>query len=101
MYMAIAPVCLRLESSDGAAEEYRVRDGRVEIREPQDNPADDDCHWHRLTPDEVSDHVNRNSAVAQWLIRRLGWRRLLRACFNEQQLRYLDIIDSTVERRAA
>ncbi len=37
----------------------------------------------RLTPEQLSIHVERNTVVAQWLERRLGWRRLLQACVDQ------------------
>jgi hypothetical protein len=39
---------------------------------------------HRLTPQQLSTHVERNTVVAQWLERRLGWRRLLQACVSQE-----------------
>jgi hypothetical protein len=81
--MTLIPMTLRLEARDGSAsEEYRIYDGEIEVRELQ--PTEDDWDWHRLTPEQLSDHVKRNTVVAQWLNQRLGWRRLLRACVADQ-----------------
>ena|SRR5580704_9376666 len=79
---------LRFESSDGCwAKEYRIEDGRVEVRAADPRAAsvqDSGNVWRRLTPKQLSVHVERNSVVAQWLTRRLGWRRLLQACLVEE-----------------
>jgi hypothetical protein len=76
-------MCLRLEAPDrGAVEEYRIHDGDVEARQTQ-APLEEDREWHRLSPEELSEHVRRGTVVAQWLTHRLGWRRLLQACVAE------------------
>ena len=81
--MAIIPMCLRLEAPDrSAGEEYRIHEGQVQVRSLQQPLVDDG--WYRLTADQVADHVKRNTVVAQWLQRRLGWPRLLQACVAEQ-----------------
>jgi hypothetical protein len=79
---------LRLESVDGSpAKEYRIEDGNVEVRTVD---RDDGCDrrgggvWSRLTPEQLSIHVERNTVVAQWLERRLGWRHLLQACVGQE-----------------
>ena len=96
----LTAIHLRLQIPNGVSEEYRVRDGHIEVRQLQDDPTQDDLHWLRLTPEQVADHVNRNTVVAQWLTRRIGWRRLLRACIREESIRYLDMVNSE-DRRAA
>jgi hypothetical protein len=90
---------LRLEAADGI-EEYRVHNGDVEVRQLQ-YPIEEDRVWYRLTAEELKRNVDRNTVVAQWLIRRLGWRRLLRACVAEQNLYHFDEAESTANRRAA
>jgi hypothetical protein len=40
--------------------------------------------WRTLTPGKLSEHVEQNTVVAQWLEHRMGWRRLLLACVGEQ-----------------
>src|SRR4051812_17358427 len=97
--MATLPMHLRLEAADGI-EEYRVHNGDVEVRQLQ-YPIEEDRVWYRLTAEELKRHVDRNTVVAQWLIRRLGWHRLLRACVAEQNLYHLDEAESTANRRAA
>jgi hypothetical protein len=77
--MALTPICLRLEAADGrVAQEYRIRDGQIEVRQLS-GPADDH-DWCSLSAQDLSSHVMRNTVVAQWLKHRLGWRRLLQAC---------------------
>jgi len=97
--MALTAMHFRLEFPEGV-EEFRVWDGHVETRQLQ-HDSTDDCGWHRLQPEQIADHVNRNTVVARWLMRRLGWRRLLRACITEESIRYLDMLDVPVERRIA
>jgi len=80
-------VRLRLEAADGSAtKEYRIDDGKVEVRSLYSHSRYDppESSWHRLTPQQLSTHVERNTVVAQWLERRLGWRRLLQACVNQE-----------------
>jgi hypothetical protein len=62
--------------------EYRIKDGKVEARVLDCGPAQDNV-WRELSPEQLSSHVRRNTAVARWLERSLGWRRLLRACVNQ------------------
>jgi hypothetical protein len=79
---------LRLESGDGpAVKEYRIERGNVEVRSlhPEDPSGyDTGTVWRRLTPEELSIQVEGNTVVAQWLERRLGWRRLLQACVSHE-----------------
>ena len=80
--MLSLPIHFRLELADGhAAEEYRLHQQNIEVRRLQPNQSD--VVWHRLTADEIASHVKRNTVVARWLERRLGWRRLLWACQPE------------------
>lgn len=91
----------RLETGDGStAEEYRIQDSNIEHRRVR--PLDgEDAGWRRLTPAELTQHVQRKTAVAQWLQRRMGWRRLLLACTNEEILREFGNPEAAVDRRAA
>ncbi len=86
--MAPASMRLRLEPADGSpVKEYRIMDGSVEVRmlEPKGGPDPrTESAWLRLTPDQLSIHVERNTVVAQWLECRLGWRRLLQACVSQE-----------------
>jgi len=88
--MFVESLRFRLESTDGSpVKEYRVKDGNVEVR-TLGSEGRSDRHtenvWWRLTPEQLSIHVERNSVVAQWLERRLGWRRLLQACVGEPSM---------------
>lgn len=98
--MALTATHLRLESADGVSEEFRISNGYAEARHLQ-HDSTEDYEWHRLGPEQIADHVNRNTVVAQWLMRRLGWRRLLRACVREESVHYLEMMDVPPERRAA
>src|SRR5438046_1461364 len=99
--MALTPTCLRLETPDGrAVEEFCIHDGEIVARKLRDDVSGGDRDWHQLTSDQLRDHVNRNTVVAQWLEHRLGWRRLLRACSPDRNW-YLYGVDNRADRRAA
>ncbi len=86
--MSLGSMRLRLESGDGSsAKEYRIEDGNVEVRtlDPErGSRRRTGSFWWRLTPQQLRIHVERNTVVAQWLERRLGWRRLLQACAGQE-----------------
>jgi len=71
---------LRIDADDGSsAIDYRIQDGCVETRIlTAENPAV--CTWRRLTPEQLTSLVTRDTVVAYWLRRRLGLHRLIRAC---------------------
>ena len=79
---------LLLESGDGSpAKEYRIEDGNVEVRtlDPEGGSVrGTGSVWRRLTSEQLSIHVEHNTLVAQWLEHRLGWRRLLQACVDQE-----------------
>jgi hypothetical protein len=108
--MALMPVNLRLEAADGSeCEEYRIQDGDIEVRtvrrsgeygaSPRGQFDDDD--WQRLTTRQLANHVQRNTVVAQWLRHRIGWRRLILACTDQQTLDTFGIAESVNDRYAA
>jgi hypothetical protein len=86
--MPLGRMRLRLESGeDSPAKEYRIEDGKVEVRtlDPDGGSVRrTGSVWWQLTPEQLSIHVERNTVVAQWLERRLGWRRLLQACVGQE-----------------
>ena len=83
--MAYDNVRLRLESpNDSAAREYRVNNGIVETRRQTESRFAAEISWHRLTPQQLSDHVKRSDVVSKWLEYRIGWRRLLNMCVAEE-----------------
>jgi len=90
--MELGSMRLRLESSDNSpVEEFRIEDGSVEVRmlDPEGVTVRRvGSIWRRLTPEQLSIHVERNTVVAQWLQRRLGWRRLLQACVAQEPSRW-------------
>jgi hypothetical protein len=56
---------LRLESGNGSlAREYRIEGGKVEVR-TFDCDSDHVRVWLRLTPEQLSIHVKRNTVVAR------------------------------------
>ena len=99
--MELTPTCLRVEDPHGrTVAEYRICDEEVEVRHlPQS--TDDEDEWYQLTAEDLTSHVSRNTAVAQWLTRRLGWRRLLRLCVHEQSHYPLDMAEKPADRRPA
>lgn len=89
------PMNLRLEAADGSeSEEYRIRGGDIEVRtvrrrdEDQYSPSAlrrfDDDDWQPLSARQLASHVQGNTVVAQWLRHRIGWRRLILACTDQQ-----------------
>jgi hypothetical protein len=75
---------LRIDPYDGTpVADYRIEDGCVESRTLETAAECDtttDKRWQRLTPEQLSSHVMANTVVAQWLRRRMGVHRLIRAC---------------------
>jgi hypothetical protein len=67
-----------------ATKEYRIHDGKIEARILGAESAEE-REWTDVSPEHLSSHVLCNTAVAHWLERNLGWRRLLRACVGEEQ----------------
>ena len=99
--MSLMPMSLRLETADGTAiEEYRIDRGAIEVRRLSDL-GDHGTGWRRLTPAQLRDQVNRKTLLAQWLERRLGWRKLLRACLEEENLWQFEDSDRTLDQRVA
>lgn len=94
-------MCLRVEDPDGrTVAEYRIRDEEVEVRHLPVS-TDDEDGWYQLSTEDLTSHVNRNTAIAQWLTRRLGWRRLLRLCIDERSHYLLDMAEKRADHRAA
>ncbi|HEV2698874.1 MAG TPA: hypothetical protein VGU90_12830 [Terriglobales bacterium] len=98
--MALLQMCFRLEAEDGSAAEYRIQDEDIEVRQLQ-SPDEDEREWRCLSANEIAEHVSRNTVVAKWLERRLGWRRLLRACLAEGNPHFAQSEASVTTRRAA
>ena len=107
--MALMPMNLRLEAADGSeSEEYRIHGGDIEVRRVRrfteydsDGQASSDDDWQTLTAGELSTHVQENSVVAQWLRHRIGWRRLILACADQQTRATFGIEASVRDRFAA
>jgi hypothetical protein len=59
--------------------EYRIHHGKIEAR-ILDGRSIQEQRWTEVSSEQLSSHVLRNTDVARWLERNLGWRRLLRAC---------------------
>lgn len=102
-YMTLMPMNLRLDSADSfGLEEYRIYEGTIEVRRlarSSDNASDD--NWQRLTHGQVAEHVKKNTVVAQWLRKRIGWQRLLLACTDPETLQEFGIPENTLDRYAA
>jgi hypothetical protein len=102
--MALMPMSLRLEGADGSpGEEYRISDEDIEVRKLHQilEGARRGGAWHRLSAGQLSAHVRRNTVVAEWLQRRLGWRRLLQKCVDLQTPNDAGEAENTVDRHAA
>jgi hypothetical protein len=107
--MLLEPVNLRLETADGSGcEEYRIQDGDIEVRRVRSStergrfgrsPNNDE--WQRLTPRELSGHVHDNTVVAQWLRHRIGWRRLILKCTDQETLSEFGVRQDVQDRFAA
>ena len=80
---------LRLESENGSPiTEYSIENSTVAVRSVDLNRRSDpqqaeETSWQQLTPEQLRFHVERHTVVAEWLKRRLGWRRLLRECARD------------------
>lgn len=99
--MALTPISLRLEGQNGrVAEEYRIRDGQIEVRQFSGFGEEGDVDWRSLSPQDLSSHVMRDTVVAQWLKHRLGWKRLLQACVSEDSF-WNRIPDHSADNRRA
>jgi len=99
--MELTPMCLRVEDPDGRnIAEYRIRGEEVEVRHLPLSTGDED-EWYLLTAEDMTSHVSRNTAVAQWLTRRLGWRSLLRLCVDKQSHYLLNMSENRADPRAA
>jgi len=97
--MALLPMNLRLEAPNGSGgEEYRIRDDEIEVRSVNRNVPDD---WQPLSSHELAEHVQHNSIVAQWLKHRIGWRRLLLKCTDQETLQRFGVYQATQDRFAA
>jgi len=107
--MALVPMNLRLEAANGSeSEEYRIHGGDIEVRRARhfpeydsDGQSSSDEDWQTLTAGELSTHVQENSVVAQWLRHRIGWRRLILACADQQTRATFGIEESVRDRFAA
>jgi hypothetical protein len=63
--------------------EYRInKNGKVEAR-MLDCDTEQGNDWAEVSPEQLSSHVKKNTVVARWLERNLGWRRLLQACVGQ------------------
>ena len=73
---------LRIDPCDGSpVAEYRIENGCVEsctLEEAAERGTEK--QWQRLTPEQLTSHVMGETVVAQWLHRRMGVHRLIRAC---------------------
>jgi hypothetical protein len=75
---------LRIDRDDGSpVADYRIEDDRVESRTLHTAPEGStnmEKQWRRLTPEQLSFHIMRDTVVARWLRRRMGVHPLIRAC---------------------
>jgi hypothetical protein len=110
--MTLMPMSLRLEAADGSgSEEYRIHDGDIEVRRVAssfersryryEEFGEAEYDWHCLTARELAGHVDSNTVVAQWLRHRIGWRRLLLKCTDQETLQKFGITENVSDRYAA
>ena len=95
---------LRLEATNGSGgEEYRIREDEVEVRAVNTSSANyvSDDDWQPLSSSDLADHVQRNTVVAQWLRHRIGWRRLLLKCTDQETLQRYGVAENLRDRYAA
>lgn len=82
---------LRIDPCDGSTvAEYRIDNGCVESRTLEtvaEFSTATDQRWQRLTPEQLTSHVLANTVLAQWLGRRMGVHRLVRACTESDERR--------------
>jgi hypothetical protein len=82
---------LWLEPGDGSPiTEYSIENGSVSVRTVDLNHGSDqdeelESRWEQLTPEQLRFHVERHTVVAEWLKRRIGWRRLLTECVRDTE----------------
>jgi hypothetical protein len=78
---------LRIDPGDGSpVVDYRIENGFVEKRTLEtgaEGSTEGEKGWQRLTPEELGSHVLVDTVVARWLSRRMGIRRLIRACTQD------------------
>lgn len=75
---------LRIDRGPGSPIiDFRIQDGCVESRIVDSAHVENDSGWQRVTAEQLSSHLLSNSVVAQWLRRRMGIHRLLRACMQQ------------------
>jgi len=67
--------------------EYRISDEKIEAR-ILGGRSEQASDWRVVSSEQLSSHVKSNSAVARWLERKLGWRRLLRACVGLEPTKF-------------
>jgi hypothetical protein len=84
--MSSGTIQLLQSSNLSPAKEYRINNGTVEAR-ILNYGTDQENTWWEVSPEQLSSHVMHNTAIARWLERRLGWRRLLRACVGLEPTR--------------
>src|ERR1700741_3215628 len=75
---------LRIDPCDGSpVTEYRIESDHVASRTLEtvaEGSTTTDQQWQRLTPEQLSSHALADTVVAQWLRKRMGVHRLIRAC---------------------
>jgi len=79
---------LRIDLCDGSpVVDYRIENGCVESRTLEmaaEGGTTTEERWQRVTPEQLSSHVMADTVVAQWLRRRMGVHRLIRACVSSK-----------------
>jgi hypothetical protein len=63
--------------------EYRINKNGKIVARVLDCDTEQGNDWTEVSPEQLSSHVKKNTVVARWLERNLGWRRLLQACVGQ------------------
>jgi hypothetical protein len=94
--------CNRLRIDPGnesAVVDYRIEDGFVESRTLNRDEARSavaiEKQWQRLTPEQLASRVTTDRTVANWLLRRMGVHRLVRACSQDSSSANSPLLESS------
>ena len=88
---------LRIDrGKDCSVIDYRIQDDRVETRIVDSATTRTESGWRSVAPEQLRSHVMRNTVLAYWLRRKMGIRRLLRACSLETSVMHTQVNFSTL-----
>lgn len=97
---------LRIDLGNGSpAMDYRIENGFVESRTLERDAANRstpaiETQWQRLTPEQLTSRVLADTAVAHWLLGRMGVHRLIRACNQDSLSPNSPVLETPIETAA-